>query len=231
MISKDKTKKQKDIDDVLSSIDSLLDTARDVEADDLPVLKVESEASKPKEKITRPIISQKLSPNKKKSNKNITTRKKVTSKNKQTIKKEPVVTTLEKIELNQPVVEKADTEKKTITKTKVESKLQAEKEVPLTDKHESKSNNSTDQADLSLTQKELPVLDEIITEEEMALIAAGKELPKRVITEKFIPKTTADKIIDTMAIQLAEYNVTRLEYEYLHELIDEILTEDKIKKS
>ncbi len=241
MTSKNKSGKQKDIDDVLSSIDSLLDTATDVEADELPALNVENEPkneiSNPEEKTEKLVAPKRSRTGKKKVSKKTTHQRSKATRKKRAAKNKPAASTENNTKKNQQITEKTSKKNKPVVEPKTKPKQHPKSKSALrpkkpesSKKTESKLNFTTTQADFSLAQKELPVLDEIITEEEMALIAAGKELPKRVITEKFIPKSTADKIIDILKIQLSDYNITRLEYEYLHELIDELLNEEQSRK-
>ena len=257
MNNKDKSGSFKDIDDVLSSIDSLLDTAIDVEADDLPVLDLESdsEAKLTKQEQTEPKMAapQKTSVTRKKITKRKVTKASGQTKKKKTVVKNPAPQKRVAITKKQPQ-QTDDRPNAGQSSTKPDSKLESDgksktvevsnkqakndatesdsenKKASLKDNNsESKPNSSSNGTDFSLARQELPVLDEIITEEEMALIAAGKQLPRRVITEKFTPKTTTDKIIELLTIHLSDHNITRIEYEYLHELIDELLEEEKNK--
>ncbi len=234
MSGKDKSSTTKDIDDVLSSIDSLLDTATDVETDDLPVLDLESdsETERAQEKQSEPKLSV---PKKTAVIKKKTTSKKPAKANNNTNKKKIVTkdsAPAKKVEMDKKQPKKANNSSAKELSAELDSRLETSKgqsKPQLDNQSESDTNSSTTRTDFSFTKQELPILDEIITEEEMVLIAAGKELPKRVITEKFAPKTTTDKIIELLTIHLSDYKITRLEYEYLHELIDELLEEEKNK--
>lgn len=245
MINKDGQDKQKDIDDALSSIDSLLDTASDVEVDDLPVLKLDDETKTDNpetEEQSKTLVAPKDLATKSRKTKSRKINKKTassvakTARKTPTIKEPTVVINDEKQQLSEPgnkkpkASDKADHKHMTQSKTKASPYDAKPRQPKSIKKTNSKLNSSSEDTDLSLAHRELPVLDEIISEEEMALIAAGKELPKRVITEKFVPKSTTDKIIDLIAIQLADYSITRLEYEYIHELIDELLEEENSNK-
>ena len=262
MTSKNKSGSPKDIDDVLSSIDSLLDTAIDVKADDLPVLDLESdsEAKLTRQEQNEPkmAVPQKTSGTRKSVTRKKVTKRKVTKATGQTKKKKTVIknpASQKRVAITKKQTQKTnDRPNAGQSSTEPDSKLESDgesKTIEVSNKQvknnttesdsgnnkaslkdnnsESKPNSSSNSTDFSLVRQELPVLDEIITEEEMALIAAGKELPRRVITEKFAPKTTTDKIIELLTIHLSDYNITRLEYEYLHELIDELLEEEKNK--
>ena len=86
--------------------------------------------------------------------------------------------------------------------------------------------------DLSQAMRELPVLDEIVTIEDLAYIGSGKEPPKKILTEAYKRLSLTDKLIEILKNQLSDYNISKLEYKYLHELIEELLEkENKNKKS
>ncbi len=250
MADKSKPTTQKDIDDVLSSIDSLLDTATEVEADDLPVLDIDSdsESERPADvenKQTTPKTTKKTARKKaaermhSANSSSIATKAPATSSKPTTTvqPQEPAPKTRRSSVAKQEKPPKEPDSEKNIgpaAPTKIAATQSKEDEIKAAEnvkpsESESKLAFSTIETDFSLAKRDLPVLDEIISEEEMALIAAGKTLPKRVISEKFSPKSTADKIIDLLAIHLSDYNITRLEFEYLHELIDELLEKEKSK--
>ena len=84
--------------------------------------------------------------------------------------------------------------------------------------------------DLSHSKRELPVLEDIVTIEELALIGSGKEPPKKVLTEAFKRQSLTDKLIRILEKQLSDYNISKLEYKYLRKLFDELLEEEKNKR-
>ena len=255
-MSKDRTKKEKNIDDVLLSIDSLLDTASDVEPsinleesaqaktsrakksdpEDNPVAK---KPAKPKAKpVVKTPAKSKGNPVKKSPAKSKPVDNRTTTSESGTVSKKadaPKIITaeqsnseeLKKVEQNvlkTQVNQEASANTASVSKSTEDQDTEHPHRLSAdNDEADGHLNFTTVDDDISPNMRELPILDDIVSAEDLALIGSGKEPPKKILTKAFRKKSTTDKIIDILENHLSDYKVTKLEYKYLHELIEELL--------
>jgi len=252
-MSKDNPKKQKDIDDVLMSIDSLLDTATDVELSETkespanPTRKITATTSAGKSSASskKPLKSKhKLKiPVKSEQNISAQARKKPQPGNNLTIKPgaEDAQTTTAKsnARVDKPVREALTTSTKAADK--IDENPADKRKMEIAEDQSSSSEENQDHStnslnftpvddDLSQAMRELPVLVDIVTTEDLALIGSGKEPPKKILTEAFKRLSLTDKLIKILENQLSDYDISKLEYKYLHELFDELLEKENKNK-
>ena len=262
-MSRDRSDKEKNIDDVLLSIDSLLDTATDIELENTNEIKDDSQPKlEPSKKVTKTTATAKKSI--KPSSRNKTTVRARQNKTAQAGKtstgsnlsvSSKKTEDVEAVSAEETVQRVNPTPETVIAKTNAsdtKTKLSlSEDESVLETKHSAADNNdkpettnqiessednsnslvfTTVDDDISDVMRELPVLDDIVTAEDLALIGSGKEPPKKILTEAFKKLSLTDKIIEILENQLSDYDISKLEYKYLHELIDELLVEEKNKE-
>ena len=268
-MSKDTPNKQKNIDDVLLSIDSLLDTATDIQLNDADHLDnkatdttaTSSTKSKPQKrpaKAKTPANSNLKnttapSENKRTQASTVPVSKKATGKptksptqpdtgqdnslkvsdigHKQAAESQIRSTQIpEKID---SLISK-DNNKELKSDHSINSQTQSDKDPgqdnDLNDDSVDSLNFTTVDDDLSQAMRELPVLEDIVTAEDLALIGSGKEPPKKILTEAYKRLSLTDKLIEILENQLSDYKVSKLEFEYLHELFDDVIDKENSKK-
>ena len=256
-MSRDKSGKEKNIEDVLSSIDSLLDTATDIELPDsnenkdLPVspetpktntakLRTKPEQSsrakakpQPAPKQKRPVrISKKSESGDRSSGAKTGKPDKIAKPLAETDVAPAKSDNRPQHDIDQtPASTPARNESMTDNDKSDDEQISQPDASNQDHKDQSDTPDSlaftTVDDDISHVMRELPVLDDIVTAEELALIGSGKELPKKVLTEAFKRQSLTDKLIQILENQLSDYNISKLEYKYLHELFDELLEEEK----
>ena len=273
-MSKDTPNKQKNIDDVLLSIDSLLDTATDIQLDDPDVRPVEPQVNKTSDDTKQTTAAKTDKPKRSTPKPKSEAKSKLGSKTKPAAGKKPSPdtpadkprarksksATADKESSNLPsgptekAVDAAATDRPlnpqqpAKDKQSVANKINIQKEnkdsavtQKLGDKEPVRNINPEDDPskslnfvtvddDLSQAMRELPVLEDIVTAEDLALIGSGKEPPKKILTEAFKKLSLTDKLIEILENQLSDYNISKLEYKYLHELFDELLDKEKDRK-
>lgn len=272
-MSKDTPNKQKNIDDVLLSIDSLLDTATDIQLDgsDVSPAKSSSKTTAKNDKQTGAAKTEKSQKPRPKPNTGTSKKpvqKKHHSETKATLTAPSAAVSLEKqpgkqsmpvaanskapkitvksdesapqdqagnnqeaAALKQPAVDKTDTAIKNQDFSAAEKPADKEplRNINIDDDPSGSLNFTTVDDDLSQAMRELPVLEDIVSAEDLALIGSGKEPPKKILTEAFKRLSLTDKLIEILENQLSDYNISKLEYKYLHELFDELLDKENDK--
>lgn len=264
-MSKDTTNKQKNIDDALMSIDSLLDTASDVEPVDSnedkqnaaqkasAAVTTTRQTSRSK-RIAKPAAGPGAAKKHPAKSRAYSSRNKPPAGNQSTA---DAVGQAKQANPEQPILktDKQSSGKRTRTtgasggdRMDTFEEKKAEKQAG---NAESRKNELDDSAapegtsngdspgslnfttvddDLSQVMRELPVLEDIVTEEDLAFIGSGKEPPKKILTEAFKRLSVTDKLIQIMQNQLSDYNISKLEYQYLHELFEELLNKENKKR-
>ncbi len=286
-MTKNKPDKEKNIDDLLSSIDSLLDTASDIEPDGINehATKGASKTAAVHQSVKNPAPAEKSARSKLQPRSQAKAVQKKSMRNRKTavsgqqlkarIKAETdtsiaaeaapkISRSSTKARTSTPQDTSQDTQKNRhpavrtkaaatptpvrISKPQVDGEktaLKAGKAVDTKEKQPQEGSNAvlavennasgslnftTVDDDLSQVMRELPVLDDVITVEELEFIGCGKEPPKKILTEAFKRLSTSDKLIEILEHQLSDYNISKLEYKYLHELFDELLEKEINKK-
>ena len=223
-MSREKSDKEKNIDNVLLSIDSLLDTATDIELENTSEIKDDSQPKlAPSKNVTKTTATAKkpIKPS---------SRNKTTARNKTTVRarlKKAAQTGNTSISSNQSISSKKTEEVEAVSAAETFQKVNptpetviaktnasdtktkhslSEGESVLEAKHSAADNNdkpettkqiessednsnslvfTTVDDDISDVMRDLPVLDDIVTAEDLALIGSGKEPPKKILTEAF----------------------------------------------
>ena len=273
-MSKDTPNKQKNIDDVLLSIDSLLDTATDIQLGHPDTSPAEPTSNKTKDSgkqagVAKAIKPQKPKPKPKASPKSELSEKtiqkkpgseakaasadnqpanpgkpvaaqnkarreilKQTTKVHETAPQNQTDNSQKPVNIEQPAATKTNIAVKNedSATTKKPAKKEPVRNINMDEEPSGSLNFTTVNDDLSQAMRELPILEDIVTAEDLALIGSGKEPPKKILTEAFKRLSLTDKLIEILENQLSDYNISKLEYKYLHELFDELIDKENDKK-
>ena len=230
MPNTNKSRKPVNLDDALSSIDALLDSANKVEPS---VAKARADSAGKSRKVKKTPDSSKTvkksntSPVKSKTAKSGTLKR--DSKPHRRSKPEAGnINNSKKVKSVDQPVNKPPMTNESGSKESAAIDSASDQDKPADPEKESTLAFTVAEDDITQVLRDLPVLEDILTNEDITMLRSGRRPERQPKIEPAVEQTTTDKIMDMLLTVLSIHEISATELESLHDGIDEILADNKV---